>query len=190
MQHIKCVTTISGNGCTSGHGICGLARFSPRSIVAVLCFMISGTCRAVCVHTHWSQYLISTAFLTATFCGLHNFLRVERSETFLATSENLRLTVIILSLFLPIILVSLAISLDKMTLRDRAITLIAGTHKAPCTKYSNISLTYILLGLTFGLGLGVSGMCIRSRVLSFLNLDRDWSFDLVWALPYILSTVE
>jgi hypothetical protein len=28
-----------GNGCTSGHGICGIARLSPRSIVATLVFM-------------------------------------------------------------------------------------------------------------------------------------------------------
>jgi hypothetical protein len=28
-----------GNGCTSGHGICGLARFSKRSLWAVLVFM-------------------------------------------------------------------------------------------------------------------------------------------------------
>jgi uncharacterized membrane protein YedE/YeeE len=28
-----------GNGCTSGHGICGLARFSPRSLAATLVFM-------------------------------------------------------------------------------------------------------------------------------------------------------
>ena len=28
-----------GNGCPSGHGICGIARLSPRSIVAVLVFM-------------------------------------------------------------------------------------------------------------------------------------------------------
>lgn len=28
-----------GNGCPSGHGICGLARLSPRSLVAVLTFM-------------------------------------------------------------------------------------------------------------------------------------------------------
>lgn len=27
-----------GNGCTSGHGVCGLARFSLRSLVAVLTF--------------------------------------------------------------------------------------------------------------------------------------------------------
>ncbi len=29
-----------GSGCTSGHGVCGLARLSPRSIVAVATFMI------------------------------------------------------------------------------------------------------------------------------------------------------
>lgn len=29
-------------GCTSGHGVCGLARLSPRSLVATLCFMVSG----------------------------------------------------------------------------------------------------------------------------------------------------
>lgn len=31
-----------GNGCTSGHGICGLARLSPRSLVAVTVFMAAG----------------------------------------------------------------------------------------------------------------------------------------------------
>ena len=30
-----------GGGCTSGHGICGLARLSPRSAVAVVSFMIA-----------------------------------------------------------------------------------------------------------------------------------------------------
>lgn len=28
-----------GNGCTSGHGVCGLSNFSPRSLVATLVFM-------------------------------------------------------------------------------------------------------------------------------------------------------
>lgn len=31
-----------GSGCTSGHGICGIALLSPRSIVATLIFMASG----------------------------------------------------------------------------------------------------------------------------------------------------
>ena len=29
-----------GNGCTSGHGVCGIGRFSPRSIAATLTFMV------------------------------------------------------------------------------------------------------------------------------------------------------
>jgi uncharacterized membrane protein YedE/YeeE len=31
-----------GNGCTSGHGVCGLARLSPRSIAATAAFMVAG----------------------------------------------------------------------------------------------------------------------------------------------------
>jgi len=34
------VGTKLGGGCTSGHGICGLARFSGRSLVAVVTFML------------------------------------------------------------------------------------------------------------------------------------------------------
>ena len=31
-----------GSGCTSGHGVCGLSRMSPRSLVATLAFMGTG----------------------------------------------------------------------------------------------------------------------------------------------------
>lgn len=31
-----------GNGCTSGHGVCGLPRLSPRSIIATITFMLVG----------------------------------------------------------------------------------------------------------------------------------------------------
>ena len=31
-----------GSGCTSGHGVCGLSRLSPRSMVATLTFMLMG----------------------------------------------------------------------------------------------------------------------------------------------------
>lgn len=31
-----------GSGCTSGHGVCGLSRFSPRSLLATLVFMATG----------------------------------------------------------------------------------------------------------------------------------------------------
>ena len=34
--------TRMGNGCTSGHGVCGLGRLSPRSLVAVITFLATG----------------------------------------------------------------------------------------------------------------------------------------------------
>ncbi len=36
------VGTRLSSGCTSGHGICGIANLSRRSIIATLCFMASG----------------------------------------------------------------------------------------------------------------------------------------------------
>ncbi len=34
--------TVMGSGCTSGHGVCGISRFSPRSLIATLTFMLFG----------------------------------------------------------------------------------------------------------------------------------------------------
>lgn len=36
------IGTRYGSGCTSGHGVCGISRLSPRSLVATLCFMATG----------------------------------------------------------------------------------------------------------------------------------------------------
>jgi hypothetical protein len=36
------VGTRYGSGCTSGHGVCGIARGSPRSVAATLAFMATG----------------------------------------------------------------------------------------------------------------------------------------------------
>ena len=43
-----------GSGCTSGHGICGIALFSPRSIVATLTFMACGLLTVYLIrHIFW-----------------------------------------------------------------------------------------------------------------------------------------
>lgn len=34
--------TVMGSGCTSGHGVCGISRLSPRSMAATIAFMIAG----------------------------------------------------------------------------------------------------------------------------------------------------
>jgi len=36
------VGTRYGSGCTSGHGVCGISRLSPRSIVDTVAFMVAG----------------------------------------------------------------------------------------------------------------------------------------------------
>ena len=36
------IGTRYGSGCTSGHGVCGLSRLSPRSLVATGAFMLAG----------------------------------------------------------------------------------------------------------------------------------------------------
>ena len=44
--------TSLGSGCTSGHGVCGIARLSPRSITATLIFMAFG------IATVWAMRVI------------------------------------------------------------------------------------------------------------------------------------
>jgi len=36
------IGTRLGSGCTSGHGVCGIANLSLRSLLATLCFMLAG----------------------------------------------------------------------------------------------------------------------------------------------------
>jgi uncharacterized membrane protein YedE/YeeE len=39
-----------GAGCTSGHGVCGIGRFSPRSIVATITFIATGVLTVLALH--------------------------------------------------------------------------------------------------------------------------------------------
>ena len=36
------IGTRLANGCTSGHGVCGISRLSPRGIAATLCYLVAG----------------------------------------------------------------------------------------------------------------------------------------------------
>ncbi len=44
------VGTRLGSGCTSGHGVCGIARFSMRSLVATVTFLFFGIATATLVY--------------------------------------------------------------------------------------------------------------------------------------------
>ncbi len=41
------IGTRMGSGCTSGHGICGVSRLAPRSLVATVTFLASGAVAAI-----------------------------------------------------------------------------------------------------------------------------------------------
>lgn len=42
-----------GNGCTSGHGVCGISRFSPRGIVATLVYIGAGAVMVLALRGIW-----------------------------------------------------------------------------------------------------------------------------------------
>ncbi len=46
------VGTRLGSGCTSGHGVCGMARLSSRSIVATVTFLVTGMLTVALVTRH------------------------------------------------------------------------------------------------------------------------------------------
>ena len=46
------IGTRMGGGCTSGHGVCGMSRVSPRSVVATLVFLAIGIATASLLRSH------------------------------------------------------------------------------------------------------------------------------------------
>ncbi|MEJ8848728.1 YeeE/YedE family protein [Variovorax rhizosphaerae] len=47
------IGTRYGSGCTSGHGVCGVSRFSPRSMVATLTFTAAGFVTVFAIRHLW-----------------------------------------------------------------------------------------------------------------------------------------
>ena len=47
------ISTRYGAGCTSGHGVCGLSRLSPRSMAATVAFMASGFVTVYVIRHLW-----------------------------------------------------------------------------------------------------------------------------------------
>ena len=49
------IGTSYASGCTSGHGVCGLSRLSPRSLVATLAFMAAGFATVFLIRHAWAS---------------------------------------------------------------------------------------------------------------------------------------
>lgn len=160
--------TTLGQGCTSGHGLCGLSRFSKRSILAVVIFMTTAMLSAT---------ISSTASI---FKHHHNHSSFSFSSIeYHIPSHSMRSKMKLLftfTLFTPAILAVICKLLCK---NDENHTRI---HNAIHSLISSV------LGFCFAAGLAVSEMVNPAKTVGFLDLDKtSWDpsllFVFVGALP-------
>ena len=142
------VGTSMGGGCTSGHGICGLPRLSPRSAVAVATFMATGALAAGATRGG-SAALTALALAPAS-----------------AAASALPLLPAGAAALVP---TALAVAGAAAVFRARWFAAPgAGAggreHDAPTAHAAAL-----LCGLVFGAGLGLSRMTDPQKVTSFLN---------------------
>lgn len=136
-----------GNGCTSGHGICGLARFSKRSFVSVCTFMIIG---------------IVTAILTqqATTPAPQVFAFLRASPYDMPIAKWKVGGALVTGLFALLALIAPSFHPDATEDNSGMITHNAKAKLAPAT----------VAGILFACGLYVSQMVYPLRVFGFLNV--------------------
>ena len=150
-----------GNGCTSGHGICGLARFSMRSLLSVCTFMVMGAL---------TSYLTQEA--TTPFSkGAFDFLRSDPQEEPLKIWTTVAALVSGFVALIALVAPSLSIAKEQETfpVNDRA-------KLAPAA----------VAGTLFAVGLYISQMVYPVRVLGFLNVglmaQGDWDATLMFVM--------
>jgi hypothetical protein len=133
-----------GGGCTSGHGLCGMSRASPRSFTAVMSFMVSGAITA--------YFTRSTAWKTV----------LNDNTGRMITDSHLML----LAPTLAMLGGSYLYVHSKKNIQAAAVSGKESFKKSATWKQHIIS---YISGMLFGLGLGYSGMCDPERVLKFLD---------------------
>jgi uncharacterized membrane protein YedE/YeeE len=144
------------NGCTLGHGICGLGRMSRRSFVAVITFVITASLTATFTTPAFQFYRY-----TAILRGDDAPMRIEPIGTMVT------------------LMVAIAAVVPRTILRSYLVL----SHDATAqTNDAKIPLTNIS-GCLFAFGLALSGMVLPSKVYGFLNLSgiADGSYDLTLA---------
>lgn len=133
--------TRMGNGCTSGHGVCGLPRFAPRSFAAVATFMGAGFAMAT------FRYYVP--FFTGSLSSDETLKDVWRW---------------------------VALGLFILGSAGAAFVIVASGPKR-----TEMVVSYGL-GLLFGVGLVVSGMCRISKIQGFLIIGEPWDPSLIFVM--------
>lgn len=161
--------TSLANGCTSGHGVSGLARFSKRSLAAVGTFM-------------------SSAMVTASAINHYNLLPIPAPGLINLTPTPSLSIAIVSSIGLAVFARSL-----WLAMRAPKVPVVKGTEMKPATETppategckvitapdDNVPtvITAFGTGSLFGVGLVVSGMCDPLKVLGFLTPMSPFGWD-------------
>lgn len=136
------------NGCTSGHMICGLSRLSPRSIVATATFFITGV---LTTHVLHGSRLIAA--------GPADYTLGDHGSTFMIGSSVSMLSALVVQYLL-----SPPDSVDAPKIYNETYS-----HRRIVTSF--------LTAMSFSLALRLSNLTSPQRVLSFLILPFNSSFD-------------
>jgi hypothetical protein len=160
-----------GSGCTSGHGICGMARFSKRSWAAVAAFMATGIAtssfavEALIVKGggmigEWSQLLFPKS--SAGSGG-----EQDRNS---ALGLSLGIAAATAAVLAPI----LFFRRSKKGAADCGGNGVADPD-AKLLLYRRKVIAAMVSGSIFAAGLRISQMIVQSKVLGFLNVANAWS---------------
>ena len=140
--------TKTGNGCTSGHAVCGIPRLSVRSLVATCTFMLLGIALGTIIH----------------YMNIKNFPDLD--IPFLADNYKY---------FADVFFILLIV----LFLYQLIIPFVKGSDE----NAKNDPIVSFIIGLIFGFGLLISGMCDRKRILAFLIIDPDtWNPALLFVM--------
>jgi hypothetical protein len=163
--------TRMGQGCTSGHGVSGLPRLSPRSLVNVLCFMGSGVLAAGLSRAPFARAALYTAAGSAADWDLKALFVVPLVATVGAV----------------LLLQTVAGGADSSSSGGGRAAAAAGAP-APAAAATPTSTTsslpsalamgfVALHGAAFSLALGLSGMTDPLKVLRFLDFAGSEGWD-------------
>ena len=137
-----------GNGCTSGHGICGLARLSKRSLAAVITFMATG-------------------IATASLCPDDSVFRETPVGSMVSDDPSSAIGMSICAIFAGASLPVLLKKSMKGNVLDERESDLKPKEKENDSKKVLIS---AIAASIFSVGLAVSGMVKQHKVFGFLNV--------------------
>jgi uncharacterized membrane protein YedE/YeeE len=150
--------TYLGSGCTSGHMICGVSRFSVRSITATMTFSV--------VALAIVKALGTAALASNLVYGNTSNLPFLEIPTFSRIFFYIGLLAIVLIIYFICFVVINSSTLDKQIF-EIVLSFISGT--------------------VFGLGLGISGMTLPSKVLGFFDIGGpNWDPSLVFVALFAI----